>query len=116
VRGYALSVVVSLVVLAVELAVVDALQQGRWNDFFDVLLVVLVVGAVPAAVLGTLGTCFVHVLTRRTATQAWHVAAAALVGSVAGLTMYGDDLEVPLLLGLATGIGRLSVSPFAVRS
>jgi hypothetical protein len=30
--------------------------------------------------------------------------------------MYGDDLEVPLLLGLATGIGRLSVSPFAVRS
>ena len=115
-RGYALSVVVSLAVLAVELAVVDALQQGRWNDFFDVLPVVLVFGAVPAAVLGTLGTCLVHVLTRRTATQAWHVAAAALVGSAAGLTMYGDDLQVPLLLGLATGIGRLSVSPLATRS
>jgi hypothetical protein len=115
VRGYALSVAASLVVLALELAVVDALQQDRWNDFFDVLSVVLVLGAVPAAILGAAGTSLVHVLTRWTTVQVWHVAAAAGAGLAAGLVLYGDDLGVPLLLASATGVGRLSVVPLTRR-
>ena len=113
VGGYALSVAVSLVVLAVAVAVVDAVQTGTWDGVPTVVAVVLLFGLVPAVVLGVLGTALVHLLTRRTAAQGWHVAAAALVGLVAGSAVFGREWTFPLLLALATGVGRLSVVPLA---
>jgi hypothetical protein len=113
VPGYALSVAVSLVVLAGVVAVVDAVQMNTWHGVPTVFAVVLLFGLIPAAVLGAPGTALVHLLTRRTAGQGWHVAAAALVGLLAGFVVFGREWTFPLLLAVATGAGRLSVVPLA---
>ena len=111
--GYALAVGLSLIVFAVEISIADALQQGTWDNLLAVLVVVIIFGSVPAAVIGGSGACIVHLLTRRTASQGWAVAAAALAGLLAGLLVYRDEIFPPLLLGIATGVGRLAVVPLA---
>lgn len=109
--GYVLAVALSLIIFAVELAIADALQQGTLDNFLAVAIVVTVFGAVPAAVIGGLGACIVHLLTRRSASQGWAIAAAALAGLAAGLLIYRDELYPALMLGIATGVGRLAVVP-----
>ena len=111
--GYALAVGLSLIIFAVEISISDALQQGTLSDFLAVLVVVVIFGALPAAVIGGAGACIVHLLTRRTASQGWAVAVAALAGLVAGLLVYRDEILPALLLGIATGAGRLAVVPWA---
>jgi uncharacterized membrane protein len=111
--GYALAVGLSLIIFAVEISISDALQQGTLSDFLAVLVVVVIFGALPAAIIGGAGACIVHLLTRRTASQGWAVAVAALAGLVAGLLVYRDEIFPALLLGIATGAGRLAVVPWA---
>lgn len=56
VGGYVLAVGVSLITLALEISVVDAVQQGTAHDVVDVVVAVVLFGAVPAAV-NRLGRC-----------------------------------------------------------
>lgn len=116
VGGYALSVAVSLVVFAGELAAADGVPGFVWSEFRSSLVAVILVGAVPAALLGTVGALIVHGLTWRTNAQRWHVAAAALVGLVAGGMVSGGSLAWGVALGTATALGRLAVVPLARRS
>lgn len=109
--GYGLAVAVSLVILALELATVDAIETGVLHDFLDVVVVVIIFGAVPAAIIGSVGVLAVHLLTRWTTSQLWAVSVAAAAGFVAGLLVYRDDLGPVLMLALATGIGRAAVVP-----
>jgi hypothetical protein len=107
--GYALAIAVSLVTFALEVAVVDAWESGALHDFPDVVLVVIVFGAIPAAVIGSVGAFAVHLLTWRTTSQGWAVGGAAIAGLVAGLLVYRDEFRPALLLALAAGVGRLTV-------
>ena len=107
--GYALAVGLSLIIFAVEISISDALQQGTLDNFLAVVVVVIIFGAVPAAIIGGSGACIVHLLTRKTASQGWAVAAAAVAGVLAGLLVYRDEIFPPLLLGIATGAARLAV-------
>lgn len=111
--GYALAIAVSLVAFALEVAAVDALQSGVLHDFLDVVIVVIIFGAIPAAILGSVGAAAVHLLTWRTTSQGWAVGGAAIAGLVAGLLVYRDDLVPALLLALAAAVGRLAVVPRA---
>ena len=112
--GYVLAVALSLVIFAVEISVSDAVQQGTLDNFLAVVIVVTLFGAVPAAVIGGIGACIVHLLTRRSASQGWAIAAAALAGLAAGLPIYRDELYPALMLGIAAGVGRLAVVPLAI--
>lgn len=108
--GYALAVLVSLVVLALEISIADALEQGSTTDM--VAVVVLLFGALPAAVLGSLGACLVHLLTRRHPSAGRSAGWAGAVGLVLGLVIYrGHDLEAALMLAVATAVGRLAIVP-----
>ena len=111
--GYALAVGLSLIIFAVEISISDALQQGTLDNVLAVVVVVIIFGAVPAAIIGSSGACIVHLLTRRTASQGWAIAVAALAGLLAGLLVYRDEISPALLLGIATGAGRLAVVPLA---
>jgi uncharacterized membrane protein len=95
------------------LAVVDAVETGVLHDFFDVFIVVIIFGAIPAAVIGSVGAFAAHLLTWRTTSQAWAVGGAAAVGLVAGLLVYREDFGPAMLLALAAGVGRLAVVPRA---
>jgi hypothetical protein len=107
--GYALAIAVSLVAFALELAVVDAWETGVLDDFLDVVIIVILFGAIPAAVIGSVGAFAVHLLTWRTTSQAWAVGGATIAGLVAGLLVYQEDFGPALLLALAAGVGRLAV-------
>jgi uncharacterized membrane protein len=113
VLGYALAVGLSLIIFAVEISISDALQQGTLNNVLAVVVVIIVFGAVPAAIIGGAGACIVHLLTRRAASQGWALAGAALAGLVAGLLVYRDEILPAMLLSIATGAGRLAVVPWA---
>jgi len=113
VRGYALALIVSLLTLAVEIAVVDALEQGTAHDFVDVVIVVVLFGAVPAAAIGSIGAFVVHFVTRGASSQWPAVMLASAVGLVAGLIVWRGDFGVAVLLGVAAAVGRLAVVPCA---
>jgi hypothetical protein len=107
--GYGLAIAVSLVTFALEVAVVDAWRTGALHDFVDVVIVVILFGAIPAAVIGSVGALAVHLLTWRTTSQGWAVGGATIAGLVAGLLVYRDDVGPALLLAVAAGVGRLAV-------
>lgn len=115
VRGYVLALVVSLLTLAVEIGVVDALEQGTAHDFVDVVIVVVLFGAVPAAAIGSIGAFVVHFVTRGASSQWPAVVLASAVGLVAGLIVWRGDFGVAFLLGVAAAVGRLVVAPCARR-
>jgi hypothetical protein len=115
VRGYALAVAVSLTVFGVQLAAADGTPGFVWSEFASRLTSVILVGALPAALIGVVGALIVHGLTWRTSAQRWHVLAAAVVGLVAGGIVSGGSLSWSVALGVATGVGRLAVVPLAVR-
>lgn len=107
--GYALAIAVSLVTFALGLAVVDAWETATFRDFPDLVLIVIVFGTIPAAVVGAVGAVAVHLLTWRTTSQWWAVGGAAIAGLVAGLLLYWGELQPALLLAIAAGVGRLAV-------
>ena len=96
------------------MAAVDAWGSRSLHDFRVVVLVVLIFGVVPAAVIGSVGALVVHLLTWRATSQAWGVAGAAIAGLVAGFLLYRESGPA-LMLGLAAGVGRLVVVPLATR-
>lgn len=108
-----MALIVSLLTLAVEIGVVDALEQGTAHDFVDVVFAVVLFGAVPAAVIGSIGALVVHFVTRG-ATSHWPaVMSAAAVGLIAGLIVWQGDFGVAVLLGVAAAAGRSAVVPCA---
>lgn len=109
VGGYALAILIALVTLALGIALVDGLVNGTGDFSWGVVVVVVVVGVIPAAVIGSLGAVIVHFTTRGVAGQGWHVLAAASAGVVAG-ALVSRDFSLALLLGVGTGLGRLAVS------
>lgn len=113
--GYALAVAVSLVVFAALLAAPDGTPGFAWSDFARTFLLVVLVGALPAAIIGAVGSLIVHCATWCTAAQRWHVLAAAVVGLVAGGISSGGSLMWGVALGVATGVGRVAVIPLAMR-
>ncbi|HEX6874020.1 MAG TPA: hypothetical protein VF165_00035 [Nocardioidaceae bacterium] len=113
--GYVLAVGVSLITLALEISVVDAVQQGTAHDVVDVVVAVVLFGAVPAAVIGSVGAVIVHFVTREASSQWPAVVLAAALGLVAGLIVWSGDFGVAVLLVTATGVGRLAVLPCARR-
>ncbi|WP_310526609.1 hypothetical protein [Nocardioides sp.] len=110
-----MALVVSLLTLAVEIGVVDALEQGTAHDFVDVVIVVVLFGAVPAAAIGSIGALVVHFVTRGASSQWPAVMLAAVVGLVVGLIVWRGDVGVAALLGVAAAVGRLAVVPYARR-
>lgn len=121
--GYALAVLASHLVFTLTCSVVawvgaaSAWHLARPADMLAFLVVGLMYGAIPAAVLGSLGALAVHGLCRHRPCQAEHVAAAGVAGVVAGLVLWvllGAAREllgwVPVL-GLSTAIGRAAVVP-----
>ncbi|GAA2146087.1 hypothetical protein GCM10009844_21710 [Nocardioides koreensis] len=112
-RGYVLALAVSLTTLAVEIGVVDALQQGTADDFVDVVVVVMVFGVVPTAVIGSVGAFVVHLATRKATSQWPAVVLAAALGLVAGPIIWWGEFEVAVLLGVAAAVGRLAAVPCA---
>ncbi|WP_162598614.1 hypothetical protein [Nocardioides gilvus] len=109
VSGYALAILVALSVFALGLLPVEALFNGTWEFHWSAVLAIMVIGAIPAALIGVPGAAIVHFTTRGVAAQRWHVLAATVAGVVAGALVY-QDLPIALLLGLGTGLGRLAVS------
>jgi uncharacterized membrane protein len=110
--GYAAAVAVSLVVLALEISVVDAIEEGTTSNMVTVVVVVLLFGAIPAAVLGSLGACLVHLLTRRHPSTLRAVTLAGATGLAAGLLVYrGSDIRIALMLAVAAAAGRWAVVP-----
>ncbi|VXC29223.1 conserved membrane hypothetical protein [Nocardioides sp. AX2bis] len=111
--GYALAIAVSLVIFAFGLAAVDAWEAGNLRDFPDIVFVVVLFGAIPAAVVGAVGALVVHLLTWRATSQSWGVGGATVAGLVAGYLLYGDEVGPVLVLSLSAGLGRLAVVPLA---
>lgn len=109
VGGYVIAILIALVVFALGLVPLDGLRGDGWDFDWGVVLAVLALGAIPAAVIGSLGAVIVHFLTRGVAAQSLHVLAATVAGVVAGGLVYQDVLSA-LLLGVGTGVGRLAVS------
>lgn len=113
--GYLVAIVVSLVAFGWFAGVDGALKDGRWSDVGGQVFPIVVFGALPAAVIGTLGATLVHVLCVRARRQVWHVLCAGLVGFGAGYLLFpGLGVGTPLALGCATALGRLAVVPFVV--
>ncbi|GAB7003028.1 hypothetical protein JCM18899A_04990 [Nocardioides sp. AN3] len=113
--GYVLSIAISLVVFAAELAPADGVPGFRWSESASTFMALILVGALPAALLGTVGAVAVHGMTWRTTAQRWHVLAAAVVGLVAGGIVSGGSAWWGMALGVATGAGRLAVVPLVMR-
>lgn len=115
VLGYLVAIGVSLVAFGWFAGVDAALEDGRWSDVGGEVFPIVVFGAIPAAVIGTLGATLVHVLCLRARRQVWHVLCAGLVGFAAGYLIFpGLGVGTPLALGCATALGRLAVVPFVV--
>jgi hypothetical protein len=111
--GYALAVAIAHVVLAVGLGLVSA-SAPYWG-FAETALLVFFVGLLPAAVIGSVGAAIVHLATRRASSQWPAVALAGLLGLLAGLLVWPDDLALAALLALAAALGRLAVCPLQRR-
>ena len=116
VAGYALAVLVSVVVVVVAIGVLEGGEPTLAADLRTGLGLVGLVGALglPFAVPGVL---VVHLCCRRVPEQWVHVVAAGFAGLVAGLVL--DVLavwaEAPLVLATATAVGRWSVVPLVLR-
>jgi hypothetical protein len=113
--GYALAVATAHVVLSVEWGLISAFDSDPHWGFVDTALLVLFVGLLPAAVIGSAGAAIVHLATRRASSQWPAVALAALLGLLAGLLVWPDDLALAALLALAAALGRLAVFPLQRR-
>ena len=110
-----MAILVSLLALAIELGVRDALLQGSMHEIAVLVFVVILYGAVPAAVIGSIGALVVHFVTRGASSQWPAVTLASAVGLVAGLIVGWGNYEWAILLGVAAAAGRLAVIPCARR-
>ena len=125
--GYVFAVAVSLVTLAVGLALrsvftgddqgAAALNPvGLLVGFVGTVLLVVLVGAIPAAVIGAIGVLAVHVATLGARSQLWHVLAAGAVGYLTGWVLFLGDWPTPMwwIAPVATMTGRAAVIPRAL--
>jgi hypothetical protein len=119
--GYAVAVAVSLLVLGVEIGVVTVFSSNNGAQVLgpvDVVLgvlgltlMVVLFGAIPAALIGLFGVLLVHLFTLGIRWQVWHVLVAGLAGLGVTLVVFS---MVPLwMLPLATMAGRSAVIPLA---
>jgi hypothetical protein len=121
VAGYAVAVAASLLVLGFEIGVVSVFSSDNGAQVLSpadvvggvlgLMVMVVLFGAIPAAVIGLFGVLLVHLLTLGIRWQAWHVLVAGLTGLGATLVVSG---MLPLwMLPVATMAGRAAVIPFA---
>ena len=113
--GYTLAVAVSFLALVIELGLFAAFDSEPYWGFVDTALLVLFAGLVPAAIIGSTGAAVVHLATRRASSQWPAVALAGLLGLLAGLLVWPDDLVLSALLALDAAGGRLAVFPLQRR-
>ena len=119
--GYVVAVAVTLVTLALEMALAAVFSSdGRGNvmlGFVGFVLLVVLVGAIPAAIIGAVGVFAVHVITLGARAQVWHVLAAGVVGYGMAWALLLSDWPTPLwwIAPLATMIGRAAVIPMALK-
>ena len=112
VGGYVLAVAVSVVVLALEVS----LMESDPASFLGVMLMVSIYGGVLCLPFAIPGVVLVHYACRHVEHQSVHVAAAGAAGLLTGFLVQGASLEsgwLPLVIGVATVVGRASVIPFA---
>lgn len=113
--GYALAVAVSFLVFVVGIALFAAFDSDPYWGFADTALLVLFAGLIPAAIIGSTGAAIVHLATRRARSQWPAVALAGLLGLLAGLVVFPDDLALSALVALAAAVGRIAVFPLRRR-
>jgi uncharacterized membrane protein HdeD (DUF308 family) len=107
--GYTLAVAVSFLALVIELGLFAAFDSDPYWGFGDTALLVLFAGLLPAAIIGSTGAAIVNLATRRASSQWPAVALAGLLGLLAGLLVWPDDLVLSALLALDAAGGRLAV-------
>ncbi|GEN80590.1 hypothetical protein [Actinotalea fermentans] len=118
--GCALTAVLfaGLLYLWLELVVPDGVLASD-DSAARITAVVGVMGGALLLLLGPFAALGLGRLLRRSASTAAHVVtftfAGSMVGALAGAGLGGPDVAVSLLapLGLAAGLARLAVSPFA---
>lgn len=120
VAGYMLAVAISLVALALEVGAIGAIQVGTEASLVGVMFLVLFFGFIPAVVIGSIGAVLVHFATRRASTQWPAILTAASIGFAVPMFLFrgnfsGDVVGLAVALGVAAGVGRWAVVPFAVR-
>jgi hypothetical protein len=93
--GYALAVVISLVTLALEVGIADVIQNGATISTEGGMLLVLVFGFLPAAVIGSIGAVLVHFATRDSSSQWPAVLVAMAIGLGFGLVANGPFPSSP---------------------
>lgn len=121
IEGYALAIGVSLLVFGLEMPLAQAAialaGRASWAEVPSALatgFAAIAIGLVPAVIIGPAGACVVHLMTWGAAEQAWHVFAAAFVGLSTGALLLGfHSLPMAVMLGVATGVGRLAAVPLA---
>ena len=118
--GYVVAVGVTLVTLALELALAAVFTSGQGNlmlGFVGFVLLVVLVGAIPAAIIGAVGVFAVHVITLGARAQVWHVLASGVVGYGMAWAFLLSDWPTPLwwIAPLATMVGRAAVIPMALK-
>lgn len=120
VGGYMLAVAVSLLAFALEIGLLDLIKNGADASVVGGMLLVLIFGCIPAALIGSVGAALVHIATWRASTQWPAILTAAGVGFVFPLLWFRanfswDVVGFGIVLGLAAGVGRWAVVPFATR-
>lgn len=113
--GYAIAVAISLLILAVEIGASAAFDGSGAAGAVEVSMLVMSVGLVPAALIGTVGSLIVHLVTGRRRSQWWSVALAAALGFPVGFIFFQSVFPGGIALALATAIGRAAVVPHVAR-
>lgn len=119
VGGYAIAVLVSIWVTVVLLALSDASNHDPVGIAMALMVgvVYVTIFAVPTAPVGVL---VVHLCCRRIEQQWVHVLAAGLCGVLTGLAFGAvvsgvdglfETLDLTVMLGVATAVGRAAVIP-----
>lgn len=109
--------VFSLVTFALEVGLIDRIEEGANNYAVPGMILILIFGFVPAAVIGSIGAVVVHFVTRRASSQWPAVLVATIVGFLSLIVMSGGDsrgLGLSALVGVGAGVGRWAVVPIAV--
>ena len=89
---------------------------GEGMDPYAMGIADLIVGAIPAAVLGGFGVLVVHGTTLHARSQIWHVLAAGLVGLAMALALtFGSVPALWWIAPVATMSGRAAVIPMVRR-
>lgn len=119
VGGYAIAVLVSIWVTVLLLALADASNRDPVGIAMALIVgsVYVTIFALPTAPLGVL---VVHLCCRRIEQQWLHVLAAGLCGVLTGLAFGAvvsgvdglfETLDLTVMLGVATAVGRAAVIP-----